>query len=277
MSDRIGKQKSTSDFAVKLSQRTRFSQEECRSLLFIHQRMTNLGKVDRLRFREVLHAAFDITDDVMLDRVYRVFDKDNDGIINELEWVVGVSILCRGSPEQLIDFCYTVYDINGDKSLAREELSHCLKGGLIPYAGVINADEIEEGMREVVEIGMKKLDKDKDGQITQEDFTNACYSDPLLLQSIGPCLPPARSLAAFMATFTENYRTYSTEWNDEWKEQQRRIEAGEPLETYSVREFGKSIYPGSARNKSRKTGAMTGLRKTMGNPGGSRSKKFLGK
>lgn len=63
-----------------------------------------------------------------------------------------VSLLCRGTPDQLIDFCYMVYDINGDKSLAREELSHCLKGGLVPYAGVMNGDEIEEAMREIVEI-----------------------------------------------------------------------------------------------------------------------------
>lgn len=120
----------------------------------------------------------------------------------------GVSILCRGTPDQLIDFCYDIYDINGDKSLAREELYHCLKGSLLPYSGVLTSDELDEGIREIVEIGMKKLDKDKDGQITHPDFVSACYHDPLLLQSIGPCLPPARSLAAFMATFTDNYRSY---------------------------------------------------------------------
>jgi Ca2+-binding EF-hand superfamily protein len=122
-------------------------------------------------------------------------------------------VLCKGAPNELIDFCYTVYDINGDKSLAREELFHCLKGSLIPYSGVMHGDEVEEGLREIVEIGMKKLDTDRDGQITQPDFTNACYLDPLLLQAIGPCLPPAKSLAAFMSIFTENYRSYSTEWN----------------------------------------------------------------
>ncbi|ODN03456.1 EF-hand calcium-binding domain-containing protein 1 [Orchesella cincta] len=214
---RIGKQKNILELAQKLSQKTKFTTDECKSLLTIHQRIAALGKVDRLRFREVLHTTFDITDDVMLDRVYRVFDYSNDGIIDETEWVEGVSLLCRGTADQLIDFCYTTYDINGDKSLAREELHHCLKGSLFPYSGVLNNDELEEGIREIVEIAMRKLDVDKDGQITQSDFTAACHSDPLLLQSIGPCLPPAKSLAAFMATFTENYRSYTSEWNDEWK------------------------------------------------------------
>jgi hypothetical protein len=115
----------------------------------------------------------------------------------------------------MTDFCYDVYDINGDKSLAREELQTCLKGGLLPYDGVIGGEELEEGIREIVEIGMRKLDQDKDGQITQTDFKNACLLDPLLLQSIGPCLPPAKAICAFLAIFTENYRNVSTEYNGE--------------------------------------------------------------
>jgi Ca2+-binding EF-hand superfamily protein len=47
----------------------------------MYQSILKVGKVDRMRFREILHSAFDITDDVMLDRVYRVFDKDNDGLV----------------------------------------------------------------------------------------------------------------------------------------------------------------------------------------------------
>jgi Ca2+-binding EF-hand superfamily protein len=54
---------------------------QCKSLLTMYQSILKVGKVDRMRFREILHSAFDITDDVMLDRVYRVFDKDNDGLV----------------------------------------------------------------------------------------------------------------------------------------------------------------------------------------------------
>lgn len=47
---------------------------------------------------------------------------------------------------------YRVYDMNGDGSLAREELYHCLRGCIYPGYG-IEADEIddaERGMRSVV-------------------------------------------------------------------------------------------------------------------------------
>jgi len=227
MSKRIGKQKNVIELAQKLSTKTRFTTEECKSLLNMYYQLTASDKMDRLHLREILHPTFGITDDVMLDRVYRVFDRDNNGVINETEWVEGISTVCRGSPESQIEFSYAVYDINGDRSLAREELAQCLRGCMYPYGGVLNVDEVEEALREVVEIGMKKLDKDKDGQITHPDFINACFSDPLLLQSIGPCLPTTKAMAAFLATFTENYRAYTTEWNDEWKmKMKHHVEVG---------------------------------------------------
>jgi len=217
MSARLGKQKNVLELAQRLSSRSRFTTEECRSLLNMYYQLTASVKMDRLHLREILHPTFGITDDVMLDRVYRVFDRDNDGVINETEWVEGISVMCRGSPESQIEFSYDIYDINGDRSLAREELAQCLRGCMYPYGGVLQVEEVDEALREIVEIGMKKLDKDRDGQITHPDFINACLDDPLLLQSIGPCLPTTKAMAAFLATFTENYRAYTTEWNDEWK------------------------------------------------------------
>jgi len=48
--------------------------------------------------------------------------------VDEVEWVHGLSSLIRGTVEELVEYVYFVYDMNGDRSLAREELYHCLKG-----------------------------------------------------------------------------------------------------------------------------------------------------
>ena len=40
--------------------------------------------------------------------------------------------MVRGNADELIEFCYFVYDMNGDRSLAREELWQCLKGCIYP-------------------------------------------------------------------------------------------------------------------------------------------------
>jgi len=201
--------------ADQLALLTHFNTDECKNLLMIYEKINKQGKIDRLKFREILHTIFDITDDVMLDLTFRSFDRDFDGVIDESEWVKGLSVMLRGELDELIEFVYFVYDMNGDRSLAREELFHCLRGCIHPGYGV-DSDEIEEVEKEIVEIAMKKLDVDRDGQITYEDFVAACHIDPLLLQAVGPCLPTAKASAAFLAVVTEDYRAYTGCWGHSW-------------------------------------------------------------
>lgn len=48
--------------------------------------------------------------------------------------------------------------MNGDRSLAREELSHCLKGCMYMGYG-IDSDELDECERDIVEIGWESVKK----------------------------------------------------------------------------------------------------------------------
>ncbi|ODN03272.1 EF-hand calcium-binding domain-containing protein 1 [Orchesella cincta] len=211
----LAKQHKIQATAELLTKSTHFTVDECKNLLLFHERMLVIGPLDRLRFREILHVTFCITDDVMLDLVYHAFDRDSDGVINPSEWVIGLSVMLRGDIQQLIDFVYFVYDMNGDRSLAREELTHCLKGCIYMGYGIDN-DELDECERDIIEIAMRKLDVDKDSQITETDFQNACYEDPLLLQACGPCLPPDRSTAAFLALITDKYRNFTQCYHRHW-------------------------------------------------------------
>ncbi|CAL8083433.1 unnamed protein product [Orchesella dallaii] len=123
--------------------------------------------------------------------------------IDESEWVQGLSVFLRGTLDEHINFCYFIYDINGDRSLAREELYHCLKNCLIRTAGI--EEDVEESIKEIVEIALKKLDKDKNGQITFSDFYAAVQCDNLLLEACGPCLPSPKTIGNFFLFLKENY------------------------------------------------------------------------
>lgn len=57
---------------------------QIRLLLIIHQKMEELGPIDRTRFREILSVVFAITDDVMLDLIFRTFDQDADGYVRNV-------------------------------------------------------------------------------------------------------------------------------------------------------------------------------------------------
>jgi len=121
--------------------------------------------------------------------------------VDELEWIAGLSVFLRGTLDEHVHFTYFCYDINGDRSLAREELFHCLKNCLIRTSGI--EEDVEESVKEIVEIAMRKLDTDKNGQITFPDFQAAVNSDPLLLEACGPCLPSPKAVANFFLMLKE--------------------------------------------------------------------------
>ena len=60
-------------------------------------------------------------------------------------------------------------------------------------------DDLEEGVKDIVELVMKKMDHDHDGRLSRDDFSISVKREPLLLEAFGPCLPDDDTLAAFEA------------------------------------------------------------------------------
>ncbi|XP_025921168.1 calaxin isoform X2 [Apteryx mantelli] len=157
--------------------------------------------LDRNMFRNILHCTFGMTDDMIMDRVFRAFDKDNDSCISVVEWVEGLSIFLRGTLEEKIKYCFEVYDLNGDGYISREEMFHMLKNSLLKQP---SEEDPDEGIKDLVEITLKKMDYDHDGKLSFLDFEKAVRDENLLLEAFGPCLPDIKSSMAFeLKTFQE--------------------------------------------------------------------------
>uniref|UniRef100_A0A3Q1HZE8 Calaxin n=2 Tax=Acanthochromis polyacanthus TaxID=80966 RepID=A0A3Q1HZE8_9TELE len=159
---------------------------------------TNTGRtvqgLDRARFRSILHHTFDLTDDIIMDGAFRAFDKDNDGILSLKEWIEGLSVLLRGTLTEKIKYCFYVYDLNGDSFITREEMFHLLKNSLVIQP---TEEDPDEGVKDLVEITLKKMDHDHDGKLSFEDFEKAVREENLLLEAFGTCLPDSTSIEAF--------------------------------------------------------------------------------
>ena len=55
------------------------------------------AKLDRKKFRQFLHENFNISDDVIMDRIFKYFNKNSTDDIDHEEWVVGFNIFLKGS------------------------------------------------------------------------------------------------------------------------------------------------------------------------------------
>ncbi|XP_048806968.1 calaxin [Lagopus muta] len=165
-----------------------------------HSRFAAVG-FDHNVFRDTLHRAFGMTDDTLMDRVFHAFDRDNDNVISVVEWVEGLSVFLRGTLEERIKYCFKVYDLNGDGYISREEMFQMLKNSLLKQP---SEEDPDEGIKDLVDIALKKMDHDHDGKLSFADFEQAVKNENLLLEAFGPCLPDIKSSMAFeRRTFQE--------------------------------------------------------------------------
>ena len=91
--------KQQSKLVDSLARKSHFSQPEVEGLLALYRKLSEgieIDRLDRTRFREFLHNGFDMTDDILLDRVFKRFDQDNDGYVNREEWIYGLSVFLKG-------------------------------------------------------------------------------------------------------------------------------------------------------------------------------------
>ncbi|KAM9102508.1 EF-hand calcium-binding domain-containing protein 1 isoform X2 [Sarcophilus harrisii] len=121
--------------------------------------------------------------------LFRAFDRDNDGFVNVTEWVAGLCVFLRGSLEEKMKYCFDVYDLNADGFISREEMFHMLKNSLLKQP---SEEDPDEGIKDLVDITLKKMDHDHDGKLSFADYEMSVREEALLLEAFGPCLPESK-------------------------------------------------------------------------------------
>ncbi|XP_017064433.1 EF-hand calcium-binding domain-containing protein 1 isoform X2 [Drosophila eugracilis] len=155
--------------------------------------------IDRIVFRELLHSTFDIvTEEILMERIFCSWDKAHEGLPLRLEgWLIGLSTFLRGTPAERATFCFRVYDLNTDGFITKDEMFTLLRNCLIKQP---QDEDPDEGVKDLVEIVLKKFDLDKDGKVSLEDFMGTVTAEPLLIEAFGQCLPTDSAVVSFFST-----------------------------------------------------------------------------
>ncbi|XP_066158003.1 calaxin-like [Euwallacea fornicatus] len=154
--------------------------------------------IDRSVFREILHNTFDIvTENMLMDRIFCVWDKLNCGLITLESWFQGMSIFLKSEMSKQCEYCFAVYDLNGDGFVTKDEMFQLLKNCLIKFP---QEEDPDESVKDLVDIVIRKMDKDKDGKVSLHDYQTTVLSEPLLLEAFGRCLPSDMSKNTFLTT-----------------------------------------------------------------------------
>ena len=130
----------------------------------------NFSKLDKDKSGTLEPQEFfdipELANNPLVKRVIAVLDKNKDGSISFLEFVQGLNSLSAGSSqEEKLRFAFQIYDINNDGYISNGELFHVLKM-------MVGSNLNDVQLQQLVDRTIIKADKDLDGKISFEEFTD---------------------------------------------------------------------------------------------------------
>jgi len=94
-----------------------------------------------------LKPSVSITEDVIMDRIFKYFNRVANDNINQEEWVLGFNIFMKGSEDEMTRFCFEIYDLNDDGYISKEEMLLLMKDCMYKHVKEANEDEGDDGVK----------------------------------------------------------------------------------------------------------------------------------
>ncbi|XP_045063953.1 calsenilin isoform X3 [Coregonus clupeaformis] len=116
--------------------------------------------------------------------LFNAFDMDRNGTIHFEDFVIGLSVLLRGSETEKLRWAFNLYDINKDGCITKEEMLAIMTSiydmmGRYTYPSVRDDDPSEH-----VDKFFQKMDRNRDGVVTIDEFIETCQKDEDIMASM---------------------------------------------------------------------------------------------
>ncbi|XP_028271701.1 Kv channel-interacting protein 1 isoform X1 [Parambassis ranga] len=116
--------------------------------------------------------------------LFNAFDTGHTGSIKFEDFVTALSILLRGSVTEKLQWTFNLYDINRDGYINKEEMTDIVRAiydmmGKYTYP-VLKTD----APKQHVDAFFQKMDKNRDGVVTLDEFILSCQEDENIMRSL---------------------------------------------------------------------------------------------
>jgi len=130
------------------------------------------GKMKPKDFRTMMAQALPKKDASKMEKhVFRVYDTNNDGFIDFVEFMVIFYIMSDGTPEEVLGKIFRVFDVNSDGTITKKELTRLIKD----MYGLLKTEDPNIAAKDMIaKSAFAEMDKDEDGKVSLEEFTTAC-------------------------------------------------------------------------------------------------------
>ncbi|XP_033473728.1 guanylyl cyclase-activating protein 2-like [Epinephelus fuscoguttatus] len=124
-----------------------------------------------------------------MENLFRSFDTNKDGKIDFLEYVAALHLVLRGKLVDKLKWSFKVYDRDGNGCLDRQEVRHIVR--IINKIKRHKDPSITGNIEDICDRIFDLVDKNKDSQISLEEFIEGAEKDPWVMDQlrldIGPC------------------------------------------------------------------------------------------
>uniref|UniRef100_A0A4W6EBY4 Kv channel-interacting protein 4 n=1 Tax=Lates calcarifer TaxID=8187 RepID=A0A4W6EBY4_LATCA len=199
----------------QLEAQTRFSRKELQILYRGFKNECPSGVVNEETFKDIYSQFFPQGDaSTYAHFLFNAFDTDHNGSVSFEDFVMGLSILLRGTVQEKLNWAFNLYDINKDGYITKEEMLDIMKA-IYDMMGKCTYPVLkEETPRQHVEVFFQaslglaasaaqgfsrpsvfvfnlsflslqqKMDKNKDGVVTIDEFIDCCQNDENIMRSM---------------------------------------------------------------------------------------------
>ncbi|XP_015504239.1 calsenilin isoform X1 [Parus major] len=159
----------------QLLARTKFTKSELQSLYRGFKNECPSGLVDEETFTLIYSRFFPQGDASSYAHfLFDAFDADRNGALCFQDFAVGLSVLLRGTEQQKLRWTFDLYDVNKDGYISKEDMLEIMKS---IYAMMGRCTEPALGASapaQHVELFFQKMDRNRDGVVTFEEFLATC-------------------------------------------------------------------------------------------------------
>ncbi|XP_038641627.1 calsenilin-like [Scyliorhinus canicula] len=169
----------------ELQGRTKFTKKEIQSLYRGFKNECPSGMVDEDTFKAIYSQFFPQGDaSTYAHFLFNAFDMDRRGAIRFEDFVIGLSVLLRGTVHEKLSWAFNLYDINKDGYITKEEMLAIIQSiydmmGRYTYP-ILHQDAPIEHMERF----FQKMDRNQDGVVTIDEFIQTCQKDETIMQSM---------------------------------------------------------------------------------------------
>nr|XP_003364778.3 Kv channel-interacting protein 4 isoform X1 [Equus caballus] len=168
-----------------LEAQSKFTKKELQILYRGFKNECPSGVVNEETFKEIYSQFFPQGDSTTYAHfLFNAFDTDHNGAVSFEDFIKGLSILLRGTVQEKLNWAFNLYDINKDGYITKEEMLDIMKA-IYDMMGKCTYPVLkEDAPRQHVETFFQKMDKNKDGVVTIDEFIESCQKDENIMRSM---------------------------------------------------------------------------------------------